>query len=273
MDRKQASLPLEIVLVLVGLLFLTPIIVLVMMTLKQPAIFYKPLVLPDRLYFEYYKEVLGHEFLRGLRNSTIVTAGGLGATIATASMAGYAIARRSEKLFGWLFLLFMTGMIIPTVGSLIPLFKLVTSLQLANTLGMLVILYTAGLIPFAIFLYSAFTKGIPRELEESANIDGCGSFRLYWVVIFPLLLPATGTFILTQIYGIWNDFVTPLIFLNDSGKMTLMPMIVQFMYNKQSTNYGPVFALCVLAIVPLLLLFVFTQRFLLKGLVVGAVKG
>ncbi|MFE5321573.1 carbohydrate ABC transporter permease [Paenibacillus sp. NPDC056579] len=273
MERKQASLFTEFVLIIVGILFLFPVLYLLLMSVKQPGIFYKPLVLPDRLYLDYYSQALNVEFFRSLANSAFVTVGGLGLTILLASMAGYTLARRNGRLFRFVFLLFMTGMIIPTVGSLIPLFKLVNSLHLGNTRTILVILYTAGHIPLATFLYSAFTKSIPRELEESSSMDGCGSFRMYWTIIFPLLLPATGTFILTNVFGIWNDFVTPLIFLNSPEKMTLMPMIVQFMYNQQSVNLGPVFALCVLAMIPLLVLFVFTQRYMLKGLVVGSVKG
>lgn len=273
MERKRASLPLEIVLIIVGLLFLFPILYLLQMSFKQPAIFYKPLVLPDRLYLDYYSQALNAVFFRSLSNSLIVTIGGLGLTILVASMAGYTLARRNDRLFRYVFMLLMTGMIIPTVGSLIPLFKLINLLHLGNTRTALVLLHTTHFIPFATFLYSAFTKGIPRELEESAGIDGCGPFRMFWTIIFPLLLPATGTFILTNVYGIWNDFVTPLIFLNSPEKMTLMPMIVQFMFNKQSTNYGPVFALCVLAMIPLLVLFILTQRYMLKGLVVGSVKG
>lgn len=273
MERKRASLPTEIVLIFVGLLFLFPILYLLQMSFKHPGIFYKPLAFPDRLYLDYYSQALNGAFFRSLANTAIVTVGGLGLTILIASMAGYTLARRSDRLFRFVFLLLMTGMIIPTVGSLIPLFKLVNTLQLGDTRTALVLLYTAGHIPFAAFLYSAFTKSIPRELEESAGIDGCGPFRMYWIIIFPLLLPATGTFILTNVYGIWNDFVTPLIFLNSPEKMTLMPMIVQFMFNKQSTNYGPVFALCVLSMIPLLVLFIFTQRYMLKGLVMGSVKG
>jgi len=129
------------------------------------------------------------------------------------------------------------------------------------------------MIPMATFLYSAFTKSIPRELEESAAIDGCGRFRMFWVIIFPLLLPATGTFVITNVFGLWNDFITPQIFLNSPEKMTLMPQIVQFMFNLQSINLGPVFALGTLAVLPLIVLFMFTQKYMLKGLVIGSIKG
>lgn len=271
--HRRAPLWVEGGLVAAALLFLLPIFYLVVMSFKHPSIFFDPLRLPTQLYLDYYKQALGTAFFRGLGNTLIITVCSLGLTIAIASMAGYTIARQRGRFFNLLFLLFMSGMVIPAVGSLIPLFKLAIALKLINTHVLLILLYTSGFIPFASFLYSAFTKSIPRELEESAYMDGCGPFRMYWIIIFPLLLPATGTFILTNVYGIWNDFLTPLIFLNSPEKLTLMPTIVQFMFNKQSVNYGPVFAISILAAMPLLLLFVLTQKHMLKGLTMGSVKG
>lgn len=273
MKRKQATLTTEILLLIASFLFLFPVLYLLMMSFKHPGIFYKPLKFPDRLYLDYYRQTLNVELLRSLNNTVLVTIGGLGLTILVASMAGYMLSRRKERLFRWTFFLIVTGLIIPSIGALIPLFKLMVHLQLINTRTALVLLYTASHIPFATFLYSAFTKSVPRELEEAAHIDGCGMFRMYWSIIFPLLLPATGTFILTNVYGLWNDFLTPLIFLNSPEKMTLMPMIVRYMFNEQSINMGPVFAISVLAATPLVVLFVFTQKYMLKGLVVGSVKG
>jgi len=272
-NRKPSFLS-EALLFLVALLFLLPVFYLVEMSFKRPAIFYKPFRLPDGLYLDYYRSAfVDVAFFRGLWNTLLVTMGGLALTVVVASMAGYILARRNDRFFRFAFLLILSGLIVPTIGSLIPLFKMAIALHLINTRFLLVMLYTAGFIPIATFLYSAFTKSIPRELEESAAIDGCGRQRLFWTIIFPLLLPATGTFIITNIYGVWNDFVTPLIFLNNPAKMTLMPQIVQFMSNKQSTNLGPVFAVSVLAVLPLIVLFLFTQKYMLKGLVVGSVKG
>lgn len=273
-QHRKPSLLSETLLIVVALLFLLPIFYLVEMSFKKPAIFYEPFRLPDSFYLGYYKSAFTDvAFFRGFGNTLLVTLGGLALTVVVASMAGYVLARMHQRLFRVAFLVILSGLIVPTVGSLIPLFKLAISLHLINTRILLVFVYTAGFIPIATFLYSAFTKSIPRELEESAAIDGCGKQRLFWTIIFPLLLPATGTFIITNVYGVWNDFVTPLIFLNNPAKMTLMPQIVQFMSNKQSTNLGPVFAISVLAVLPLVVLFLFTQKFMLKGLVVGSVKG
>lgn len=272
--QKRPSMILEFIMIIGALAFLFPIFFLLEMSFKEPRDFFKPYAMPHSFYFDYYKKALHDmDFFSGLTNTLLVTAGALALAILVASMAGYVLSRRQEKLFKYMYLLFLSGMVIPTVGSLIPLFTLAVKIHLMNTRILLILIYTAGFIPFASFLYAAFTKAIPRELEESASLDGCGPFRLFWRIIFPLLLPATGTFIITNVYGIWNDFLTPLIFLNDPKKMTLMPQIVQFMFNKQSVNYGPVFAVSVLAVLPLVVLFAFTQKYMLKGLTAGAVKG
>ncbi|TVY03025.1 carbohydrate ABC transporter permease [Cohnella terricola] len=272
--EKKAPLFIELILIAVSLIFLFPVFFLVEMSFKEPGIFFDPFRLPNSLYLDYYRAAFTKmDFFTGLGNSLIITICGLGLTVIVGSMAGYVLTRRNERLFRFILLFFLTGMVIPAVGSIIPLFKMAIQLKLVNTRTLLVLLYTAQFVPFASFLYSAFTKSIPKDLEESAQIDGCGMFKMYWTIIFPLLMPATGTFIITHVYSIWNDFLTPLIFINQAEKMTLMPQIVQFMFNQQSINYGPVFAVSVLAVLPLVILFVFTQKYMIKGLVLGSVKG
>ncbi|QGQ99501.1 carbohydrate ABC transporter permease [Paenibacillus psychroresistens] len=272
--KLTRSLPLELVLILISLLFLYPIYYLFIGSLKEPNDFYDTFSFPTTLYLGSYEKVFDKiNFFNGLWNSTLVTLSSLTLTIIIGSMAGYILARMNERFFRYAFIFILSGMIIPTIGNLIPLFKLAISLHLMNTRIFLVILYTASQLPFATFLYSAFTKSIPRELEESASMDGCGRFRNFWRIIFPLLLPATGTYVITNVYIIWNDFLTPLVFLSQEKKMTLMPLVFQFMANSQSIDYGPVFAASVMTVLPVIVLFLFTQKYMLKGLVVGSVKG
>ncbi|GBG07690.1 hypothetical protein PAT3040_02246, partial [Paenibacillus agaridevorans] len=175
--------------------------------------------------------------------------------------------------FQFLFFFFISGMVIPLQTGMIPIFKMGVALHLIDTRTFMILLYAAGALPMAIFMYSGFTKSIPREIEESAAIDGYGKFRAFWLIIFPLMLPATGTLIMLNIYGIWNDLFGPLLYLKDPSKMTLMSQIVQFKANHQSIDYGPIFALCVMATLPLIVLFIFTQKYMMKGLVAGAIKG
>jgi raffinose/stachyose/melibiose transport system permease protein len=273
MDRK-ATLMTEIIMILVSLFFIFPIAHLVMMTFKSPDIFYKPFALPNKLYLESYATAFRDmNFFSGLFNSIMITTVSICLTIIIASMAGYTITRMKHRFFQFCMFFFLAGMVLPAIGALIPLFKLTISMGLYGSRSLVVLLYTTSFIPFATFLYAAFTKSIPYILEESASIDGCNRWRAFWTIIFPLLLPATGTFVLTNVYGVWNDFFTPLIFLNQPDRMPLMPQIVQFMFNQQSVNFGPVFAVSVLASLPMVVLFLFTQKHMLKGLMIGSVKG
>ncbi|WP_135550323.1 carbohydrate ABC transporter permease [Paenibacillus cymbidii] len=273
-QRKMTSLPLEMLLILISFLFLYPIYFLFVGSFKEPKDFYNAFSFPTTLYLGSYEKIFQKiNFFQGLMNSTIVTLGTLMLTIIIGSMAGYILTRMNQKFFRFAYLFLLSGMIIPSIGNLIPLFKLAISLHLMNTRTFLIILYTAGQIPFTAFLYSAFTKSIPRELEESASIDGSGKFRMFWTIVFPLLLPATGTYVITHVYGLWNDFLTPLIFLNQQKHMTLMPLIYQFIGNNQSVDYGPIFAASVMTVLPIIVLFLFTQKYMLQGLVIGSVKG
>ncbi len=264
---------LEVGMVILALLVLYPCYYMFEASVKLPKEFYEPLKFPSRIYWGNFHNVFDKvQVGRALWNTLLICGGTLALLIIVASMAGYTISRNRHKLFQILFVLFLAGMIIPFQTSMIPIYKLAQSLHLMNTRTLLVLLYTAGTIPFATMIYVGFTKGIPRELEEAASIDGYGPLRMYWLIIFPLLLPATGTLIVTTVFGFWNDFIGPLLYLTDKDKMTLITQIFVFK-SERSSDWGGIFALCSLATLPLILLFVVTQKYMIKGLTAGAIKG
>ncbi|MFC5404372.1 carbohydrate ABC transporter permease [Cohnella soli] len=272
--KGHGSALLEILLLLAALLFLFPIFYLVLTSVKAPSLFYQPLAMPDSFYWGHYAKAFDKvNVWRGFFNTFAISAGSIGLIILVSSMAGYVIARIPRKFFQFLFYFFISGMVIPLQTGMIPIFKMGVALHLIDTRSFLILLYAAGALPMATFMYTGFTKSVPREIEESAAIDGYGRFRSFWLIIFPLMLPATGTLIMLNIYGIWNDLFGPLLYLKDPAKMTLMAQVVQFKANNQSIDYGPIFALCVMATLPLIVLFFFTQKYMMKGLVIGAVKG
>ncbi|MCD9026411.1 carbohydrate ABC transporter permease [Cohnella silvisoli] len=271
---NRAGLLTELAMIVVALLFLYPVFYLFAASFKKPEDFYNPLKLPDSFYWGHYAKAFDKvDVWAGFLNTAFISCGALALTIGLTSMAGYAIGRRPQKTFQFILYFLLSGMVIPIQTNMIPLFQLGVDVHLIDTRTFLVLLYTAGTIPFATFLYAGFTKTIPRELEEAADIDGCGRFRTFWSIIFPLLLPATGTVIIINILSYWNDLFTPLLYLKDPDKMTLMPQILQFKANNQSVDYGPIFALSAMATLPLIVLFVFTQKYMIKGMVVGSMKG
>lgn len=272
--KNRTGLTLEILLLLIALLFLYPIFYLILTSFKSPDQLYRPLAMPDSFYWGHYKKAIEKvNVLRGFFNTFAISAGSIGLMVIVSSMAGYVIARIPRKFFQFLFYFFISGMVIPLQTGMIPIFKMGVALHLIDTRTFMILLYAAGALPMATFMYSGFTKSVPREIEESAAIDGYGKLRAFWMIIFPLLLPATGTLIMLNVYGIWNDLFGPLLYLKDPAKMTLMAQVVQFKANTQSIDYGPIFALCVMATLPLIVLFFFTQKYMMKGLVAGAVKG
>jgi len=272
--KNPTGITLEIILIIAAFLFLYPIFYLILTSFKSPAQINQPLAMPDSLYWGHYEKAIEKvNVLLGLFNTSVISVGSIGLLVIISSMAGYVIARIPRRFFQFLFFFFISGMVIPLQTGMIPIFKMGVALHLIDTRTFMILLYAAGALPMAIFMYSGFTKSIPREIEESAAMDGYGKFRAFWLIIFPLMLPATGTLIMLNIYGIWNDLFGPLLYLKDPSKMTLMSQIVQFKANHQSIDYGPIFALCVMATLPLVVLFIFTQKYMMKGLVAGAIKG
>lgn len=231
--------------------------------------------LPNFLYLDNYIRVFNvvHVF-KSFLNSVVITGTTMVLAVLFASMAGYVIGRSKEKLFTYIYLLFATGLIIPTQTSMIPIYKLGVRVHLINTIPFLVMYYLAGLCAFAALIYVGFTKSIPAEIEESAKLDGCGVYKTFFMIIFPLFRPATGTVLAVTIYWIWNDFSGPLIYLNNANVQTIVMAIFEFQNaNTRAIDWGSVLAVSLISSFPMIAFFLFTQKYLLKGLTAGAVKG
>jgi raffinose/stachyose/melibiose transport system permease protein len=179
---------------------------------------------------------------------------------------------RDEKIFGVLYFFFLLSMMIPVNSSLSALYTIVLKLHLVNTRAVMVLLFTTGTIPIGIMLFSGFIKSIPRALDESAVIDGFGYFRRYFYIIIPLSKPVIVSFVVLTVMGIWNNFFTGMLFLRDSAKFPL-PLLVYAFSSKTQTDYGSIFALMCLSVIPPIVFFLVNQRHFYNGIAVGAVKG
>lgn len=268
------NLLVEMIMLAIAFVFLYPIYFLFIGSFKEPKIFYDPLAFPHSLYLGSFKIVFAKvNLFTGFSNTFIICTLSLFFIVLVGSAAGYAISRVQNIWFKSLYFLFLAGMVIPVQTTMITLFKLGVNLHLMDTRTFLVLLYTAGSIPLSTFLYVGFLKAIPKEIEESAFMDGCGPAKSFFWIVFPLLMPATGTLIILNITSIYNDFFLPLLYLRSPDKLTLMPQVVQFYANKFTMDYGPVFAMSALAVLPLIILFILTQQYMIKGLVAGSLKG
>ena len=205
-------------------------------------------------------------------NTAIVSAGTVLLTLLCASLAAYAFSTFTFRGSRVLFTMFVLLLIVPMPVSIIPLYVIVTRLHLANTYLGLILPYTAGHLPLAVYILRTFFDSIPRELVESALIDGCSEFRAFLQVVLPLSKPGLATVVILSFLGAWNEFFLALIFIHDPSRMTLQLGLQTFFY-QYFTQWPYVFAALAMANLPIIALYLVMQRQFISGLTAGAIKG
>jgi raffinose/stachyose/melibiose transport system permease protein len=227
--------------------------------------------LPESVHFENYSTViergkLGQSFLNSMlyaSNATIIS-------ITFASMAAYVLSRNKNRFNRFIYFFIVMGIAMPL--NFFTLTKIMQMTQLINTQAGMIILYAATQIPFNVFLIYGFVDAIPRELDEAAILDGCGPIRLFSSVILPLLAPVLVTAGVLNFVGIWNDFLLPLYYLNNSAYWPMTLAVYNF-FGQFQQDWNLVSADIVLTVLPVLLIYLLGQRFIVSGLTAGAVKG
>lgn len=210
---------------------------------------------------------------RCLLNTAIVVAVGLTGIVLFASMAGYKLSRTKGKLSGFIFGLFIISMLIPFYSIMISLYKIAASIGVNDSTVGLGFIYIGLGVSMAIFLYHGFVKSISYELEEAAAIDGCGPFRLFFTIVFPLLHPITATIIVLNSLWMWNDFLLPLLMLSDFNQYTLL-ISTTILFGEYGNNDWPaILAALIMTMLPAFTLYLLLQKYIVKGITEGAVKG
>ena len=266
----RQTFALELGMIFVALLFLFPVYVLVSLSFKStPEISSGGLGLPSGLETANYSQAWQVAHLgAALVNSAIITSVSLVVLVAVGSTAAYYLARKHSRLSYGMYIVFLLGIILPFQLALVPLYRMVKDAGLLGTYSSMVIFYTGLQAPFTIFLYTGFLRALPREYGEAALVDGATHWQSFRRVTFPLLRPITGTVIILNAVFIWNDFLTPLIYLGGSPNETIPVVVYQFV-GQYVSNWGYIFAAVVLATLPMLLLFLLLQRFVIKGFSTG----
>lgn len=205
-------------------------------------------------------------------NSVFYTAVTLGLALFLASMAAFVFAR--FRFFGrnFFYLLFIGSLMIPIPGAFIPLYVLLIKLGLADTRLGLILPYTNAGLALAIFILKTFFENIPKEMEEAAIIDGCNKFDMYWKIFMPLAKPAIATVSIFTVLNVWNEFLLALIVINNRALMPIQRGIMVFQ-GEHLTDYPLLMAGLTIATIPLLIIYFFLSRYILKGITAGAVKG
>jgi len=213
-------------------------------------------------------ENFGHYFL----NSAMVAVVSTVLIVLLSSMMAYAFSRLTFPGKRVLLTAIVVGLAIPTMMLIIPQFLLARDLHLLNSLQGLVPFYVGTALGFNTFLLTGFFETIPRELDEAMIVDGAGPWRRYWSLALPLSRPALATTVIFAFLGTWDEFAWALTVLNDTGVRTL-PVAIALFQGQHSTSWGLVFAASMIAILPVLIVYVVFQRFFVAGLTSGAVKG
>lgn len=209
---------------------------------------------------------------KALGNTGFITVIALLIVIVCGSLAGFAIARIHHKVFRVFYTVVIALMVVPFIGALIPIVVLIHRIGLYGSLWGNVLIQAAWNLPFSIFLFTGFMQSLPKEMEDAAYIDGCSTFGIYLRIFLPLLKPVTATCCIRAGIGIWNDYLVSNSLLNSARQPTLMVAVYQF-FGQYVSEYGYAFAGIIMASLPIVIMFLFLQKYFIKGLVAGAVKG
>lgn len=209
--------------------------------------------------------------VRAFYNSTLLTALSITGLVLVSSLAGFVLQRRERGKGGaTLHFLVLAGLMIPP--AVVPTIWVLSGIGLFKTLAGLTLVEIALHFPFCVLLYKAFTATIPRDIDESAFMDGCGGLKLFAHIVFPLLKPVTSTIVIVEAVSVFNDFVNPLYFLPGSENATVQLTLYNFM-SMYLTSWNLLFADVVLISLPPLILFLFFNKRIVAGMTAGSVKG
>ncbi len=227
------------------------------------------------------KEIWNNDIIRypsSLLSSLIITLGSLAAISVFSSMAAWKLVRTKTKSSTFIFLLFLSGLIIPFQVVMFPLVKFLNNLQgiigipILYTHGGMIFTYIGFGAPLAVFMFHGFIKSIPVALEEAATIDGCTTPQVYTNVIMPILKPIFVTVIILNVIWIWNDFLLPLLILGIGNDVQTLPLAIAFFAGAFRIQWNLMMTAVLMAAVPIVILFLFAQKHIIKGMVAGSIK-
>lgn len=270
--RWKKFLGLELIGILIGVLFFFPFYIMLINSFKTKAqLFQNTLNLPTSIQFSNYIEAFQRlSFLNALMNSFLITAGSIFLLVIFASMAGWKMVRTKSKASSFLFFMFVSAILIPFQSVMLPLITLMGRIGFLNRFG-LIFMYLGFGSSLSLFLYHGFVKSIPKELDEAAIIDGCGEFKLFWKIIFPILTPITLTVIILLTIWIWNDYLLPSLVINKEGSQTI-PLQMFYFFGEYTKQWHLALAGLTLAVIPVIIFYFAAQKYIISGVTQGAIK-
>lgn len=255
------------------LLILYPLANMVLSSFKSTrAIMLDPLSLPEEFSFQNYVTLWVEKgFSRYFLNSLLLTGGAMALVVLLGSMAAFGISRYRFRGNGLLYMLFLSGIMLPLKAAVIPLFQIVKGMGLMDSPLALILVFAAMGLPSTVFILAAFMRTIPGELEQAARMDGCGDLRVYGHIALPLSAPSIALVTIYNAVPIWNDFFFPLVFIQSDQYKPLPVGLTSFM-GQNATRWDLLFTGLSIAIVPMLALYLCMSKYFIKGMTAGAVK-
>lgn len=274
-NRPVGRYALEAVMLLLSLLFLYPLFLAINNSFKSfGEVMSDVIALPEKIIFENYAYVWQFiNYPKLFMNNLVITIVGLAGIILVSSIAAYKLARTKTRMSGLIYLLCIMPMLIPFQSIMLTVLQFAKQLHLSESTWGLGVLYWGFGAPLAVFIYHGFVKGIPQEIDESATMDGASGFRLFFLVIFPLLQSVTTTIIIIDVMWIWNDFLLPLLMVNGSPETKTLTLAAYTFVGQYTSDWQYAMTAMVMAVLPSIIVFIFLQKYIVKGVVAGAVKG
>ncbi|MDO4343760.1 MAG: carbohydrate ABC transporter permease [Eubacteriales bacterium] len=272
--KEKVNWPATIVLSLVAIfVIILPLYITVIIALKSPTDMNNLLALPKKIRWENFSDAWKMtDYPRKFMNTAFITVINMVFTVITNSAVAYAITRNRKKsrFFNMMYYYFISAMFIPFNVLMLPLVKQAYTFHIDNVVG-ITFLYIVFGLPMNTFLYTGYIKSVPEALDEAATIDGANPIQIFFYVIFPILKPMSATVAILSFMWTWNDFLMPLILLSKQEQQTLQ--LAQYVFQGQfNTQYNLAFASYLLVLAPILILYIFFQKWIISGVASGAVK-
>lgn len=270
--KKWANRGITLLLWILSLLILIPIYMVVINSFKDKASAAEMTLSWPKVFqaIENYTTMIERgNIVSGFFNSVFVTVISVVMIIVISAMTAYILQRRKSRISAVMFTIVMLGLVFPV--QIIPSYFLCNFLHIPKYASAILLLVVTNL-PFATIIYTGFLKGISREIDEAAIIDGAGPFRLFFTIIYPLVLPATVTNIIVAFMAVWNDFGITIYFLNNNQDATL-PLSIYTFFGNFNSDWQLVFANVVVTSLPVVIIYLVLQKYIISGMTAGAVKG
>lgn len=274
MKKKNQSWWKYLISAIIIVIYLFPIYVLVMMSFKEITDHSSRLMLPDTWCFEnYIKVFLGSDLLRSLKNTVIITFVTVGLEVVVACIAAYPLSRNRSAWNKGISTIIMGVMMIPSLSILVGVYSTLVSINAISTYWGIIIVSVAFGLPMPIYLYTNFISSIPVSLDEASAIDGCNALQTFFRIIFPQLKSVTVSVIILNGVGMWNEYGYSLYILQKPAKYTLTLMIAQYFSSSAVSDLNGAAAAACIVIAPIILIYLFLQKYFVAGQMDSAIKG